>query len=172
MWASHFVRNGNKLSISSWLATEVQVCRNVSRPNPRRPNLVLLLLFFYFKNKDVPSPGNYYQSHLVYSSSLILLLFSYSSSLILLFYSSLILLLFFHSSILRIRGYILIPGNYYQYHKVYSSSLLLFLLLFFSYSYYSSTLRIKMSLAPAITIDLIGFILLLLSFYSSLILLL
>ena len=40
MWASHFVRNGNKLSIFSWLATEVQVCRNVGRPNPRLPNLV------------------------------------------------------------------------------------------------------------------------------------
>ena len=42
IWASHFVRNGNKLSISSWLATEVQVCRNVGRPNPRRPNLVII----------------------------------------------------------------------------------------------------------------------------------
>ena len=40
MWASHFVRNGNKLSISSWLTTEVQVCRDVGRPNPRPPNLV------------------------------------------------------------------------------------------------------------------------------------
>ena len=40
MWASHFVRNGNKLSISSWLAAEVQVSRNVGRPNPRLPNLV------------------------------------------------------------------------------------------------------------------------------------
>ena len=44
MWASHFVRNGNKLSISSWLATEVQVCRNVGRPNPRLPNLVILII--------------------------------------------------------------------------------------------------------------------------------
>ena len=44
MWASHFVRNGNKLSISSWLTTEVQVCRNVGRPNPWPPNLV----FFVF----------------------------------------------------------------------------------------------------------------------------
>ena len=44
MWASYFVRNGNKLSISSWLTTEVQVCRNVGRPNPRPPKLV----FFYF----------------------------------------------------------------------------------------------------------------------------
>ena len=43
MWASHFVRNGNKLSVSSWLAIEVQVCRNVGRPNPRRPNLVLII---------------------------------------------------------------------------------------------------------------------------------
>ena len=43
MWASHFVRDGNKLSISSWLATEVQVCRNVGRPNPRRPNLVYII---------------------------------------------------------------------------------------------------------------------------------
>ena len=42
MWASHFVRNGNKLFISSWLASEVQVCRNVGRPNPRLPNLVYL----------------------------------------------------------------------------------------------------------------------------------
>ena len=44
MWASHFVRNGNKLYISSWLTTEVQVCRNVGRPNPLPPNLV----FFNF----------------------------------------------------------------------------------------------------------------------------
>ena len=40
MWASHFVRIGNNLSISSWLTTEVQVCRNLGRPNPRPPNLV------------------------------------------------------------------------------------------------------------------------------------
>ena len=44
MWASHFVRNGNKLSISSWLTTEVQVCRNVGLPNPRLPNLLILLI--------------------------------------------------------------------------------------------------------------------------------
>ena len=44
MWASHFVRNGNELSISSWLASEVQVCRNVGRPNPRLPNLVFLIV--------------------------------------------------------------------------------------------------------------------------------
>ena len=43
MWASHFVRNGNKLSTSSWLATEVQVCRNVGRPNTRLPNLVVYI---------------------------------------------------------------------------------------------------------------------------------
>ena len=47
MWASHFVRNGNKLSISSWLDTEVQVCRNVGQPNPRLPNLVCLYDLFY-----------------------------------------------------------------------------------------------------------------------------
>ena len=41
MWASHFVINGNKLSISSWLTTEVQICQNMGRPNPRPPNLVL-----------------------------------------------------------------------------------------------------------------------------------
>ena len=29
----------------SWLATEVQFCRNVGRPNPRRPNLVVLNLW-------------------------------------------------------------------------------------------------------------------------------
>ena len=45
MWASHFVRNGNKLSISSWLATEVQVCRNVGRPNFRLPNLVNIIVY-------------------------------------------------------------------------------------------------------------------------------
>ena len=44
MWASHFVRNGNKLSISSWLTTEVHVCQHVGRPNPRPPNLA----FFNF----------------------------------------------------------------------------------------------------------------------------
>ena len=37
MWASHFVRNGNKLSISSWLATEVQVCRNVGQTESSAP---------------------------------------------------------------------------------------------------------------------------------------
>ena len=47
MWASYFVRNGNKLSISSWLATEVQVCWNVGRPNPRLPNLVYFNSFFF-----------------------------------------------------------------------------------------------------------------------------
>ena len=46
MWASHFVRNGNKLSISSWLTTEVQVCRNVCRPNPGLLNLVINLCFY------------------------------------------------------------------------------------------------------------------------------
>ena len=43
MWASHFVRNGNKLSISSWLTTEIQVCQNVGLPNSRPMNLVFLL---------------------------------------------------------------------------------------------------------------------------------
>ena len=42
MSASHFVRNGNDLSMSSWLTTEVQVCRNVGLPNNRILNLVLL----------------------------------------------------------------------------------------------------------------------------------
>ena len=46
MWASHFVRNGNKLSISSWLTTEVQVCQNVGRPNSRPPNLVYNVTLF------------------------------------------------------------------------------------------------------------------------------
>ena len=55
MWASHFVWNGNKLSISSWLTTEVQVCRNVGRPNPRPPNhvffmfLSLCLIIYYIQ---------------------------------------------------------------------------------------------------------------------------
>ena len=40
IWASHFVRNGNKLSISSRLTTEVQVCQNVDLPNTRPPKLV------------------------------------------------------------------------------------------------------------------------------------
>ena len=48
MWATHFVRNGNKLSISSWLATEVQVCRNVGRPNPRLPNLVSFIICLFW----------------------------------------------------------------------------------------------------------------------------
>ena len=60
MWASHFIRNGNKLSISSWLASEVQVCRNVGRPNPRLPNLV----FFFSKFSPSPKfplfPPNFY----------------------------------------------------------------------------------------------------------------
>ena len=37
----HFVGNGNILSISSWLTTEIQVCQNVGRPNPRPTNLVI-----------------------------------------------------------------------------------------------------------------------------------
>ena len=49
MWASHFVGNGNKLSISSWLATEVQVCRNVGRPNPPLPNLVYFIFYNFFR---------------------------------------------------------------------------------------------------------------------------
>ena len=40
MWASHFVRNGNQLSISSWLTIEVQVCQNVSQSNTWLPNLL------------------------------------------------------------------------------------------------------------------------------------
>ena len=51
MWASHFVRNGNKLSISSWLASEVHVCQNVGRPNPRLPNLFHSYLHKYFPLK-------------------------------------------------------------------------------------------------------------------------
>ena len=46
MWASYFVRNRNKLSISSSLTTEVQVCQNVGRPKPRPPNLVFFLIFY------------------------------------------------------------------------------------------------------------------------------
>ena len=41
MWASHFVRNWNKLAISSWLIKEVQVCQNLTLLNTLRPNLVL-----------------------------------------------------------------------------------------------------------------------------------
>jgi len=41
MWACHFIKNGNKLSISSWLTTEVQVCQNVALLNTPPPNLVL-----------------------------------------------------------------------------------------------------------------------------------
>ena len=40
MWASHLVRNGNELSISSWLTREVQVFQNVS---------LLNLIFFALK---------------------------------------------------------------------------------------------------------------------------
>ena len=49
MWASYFVRNRNKLSISSWLTTEVQVCQNVGRPNPRPPNLVISSFIIWFR---------------------------------------------------------------------------------------------------------------------------
>ena len=44
MRASHFSRNVNKLTIPSWLTTEVQVCRNVGLPNTRLPNLVCFLI--------------------------------------------------------------------------------------------------------------------------------
>ena len=48
-----FVGNGNELSISSWLTTEVQVCPNVVRSSPQPPNLVYSKLVsphfpFYF----------------------------------------------------------------------------------------------------------------------------
>ena len=59
MWASHFVRNRNKLSISSWLATEVQVCRNVGRPNPRLPNLVTPMIMLTRSWKRIFIPNHY-----------------------------------------------------------------------------------------------------------------
>ena len=43
MWACHFIKNGNKLSIYSWLNTEVQVCQNMGLPNSWPTNLVFLL---------------------------------------------------------------------------------------------------------------------------------
>ena len=45
IWASHFVRNGIKLSISSQLITEVEVCQNVGLLNTRLPNLVNIDFF-------------------------------------------------------------------------------------------------------------------------------
>ena len=55
MWASHFVLIGNKLYVCSWLTTEVQVCRNVGRPNPRPPNLVFKTIFR--RKKKLYSPA-------------------------------------------------------------------------------------------------------------------
>ena len=40
MWTSHFGRNGNKLCMTSWLTTEVQVSQNVGLPNTQLPKLV------------------------------------------------------------------------------------------------------------------------------------
>ena len=47
MWASHFVRNENNLSISSWLTIEVQVCQNAGLPNTRPMNLVSFMPIIY-----------------------------------------------------------------------------------------------------------------------------